>query len=72
MSDDSFIILSLPLDSQEYYAMEAWRLKSNLPNRTAAVKDLMRRGLAAEGFKVDQDQSYRDWTKVAGAAENPK
>jgi hypothetical protein len=60
ISNDSFIILSLPLDNEEYHAMEAWRLKSNLPSRTAAVKHLMRRGLAAEGLRVEQDQSYKD------------
>lgn len=50
------------LDNDELEAIETWRFKARMPSRAAAVRELMRRGLAAEGFKVanigGQSESY--------------
>lgn len=44
--------LQIMLDDAELEAIENWRFKTHMPSRAAAVRELMRRGLAAEGFKV--------------------
>jgi hypothetical protein len=40
------------LDNTELEAIENWRFQTRMPSRAASVRELMRRGLAAEGFKV--------------------
>lgn len=54
--------LQIMLDSNELAALETWRFKTQMPSRAAAVRELLRRGLAAEGFEVasvgDHSESY--------------
>ena len=52
MGRERIIRLQIMLDDQELEAIENWRFKTHMPSRAAAVRELMRRGLAAEGFKV--------------------
>jgi hypothetical protein len=40
------------LSSQEWMALEEFRYSERIPNRTAAARELLRRGLKAEGFEV--------------------
>jgi hypothetical protein len=40
------------LDNAELEAIENWRFKTRMPSRAAAVREIMRRGLASEGFKL--------------------
>lgn len=42
--------LQIMLDEAEEAAIEDWRFKTRMPSRAAAVRELIRRGLAAEGF----------------------
>lgn len=42
--------LQIMLDADEEAAIEDWRFKKRMPSRAAAVRELIRRGLAAEGF----------------------
>jgi hypothetical protein len=62
MGRERLIRLQIMLDSSELEAIETWRFKSRMPSRAASVRELMRRGLAAEGFKVanigGQSDSY--------------
>jgi hypothetical protein len=52
MSRDRMIRLQIMLDDEELEAIEAWRFKTRMPSRAAAVREIMRRGLAAEGFAM--------------------
>lgn len=52
MGRERLIRLQIMLDDTELEAIENWRFKTRMPSRAAAVRELMRRGLAAEGFKV--------------------
>jgi hypothetical protein len=52
MSRDRMIRLQIMLDEEELEAIEAWRFKTRMPSRAAAVREIMRRGLAAEGFAM--------------------
>jgi len=38
------------LNAEELLAVENWRFDKRMPSRAAAVRELLRRGLAAEGF----------------------
>lgn len=62
MSRERLVRLQIMLDNDELEAIETWRFKARMPSRAAAVRELMRRGLAAEGFKVanigGQSESY--------------
>jgi len=42
--------LQIMLSAEELRALEDWRFDKRMPSRAAAVRELLRRGLAAEGF----------------------
>lgn len=42
--------LQIMLTDEELEALENWRFDKRMPSRSAAVRELLRRGLAAEGF----------------------
>lgn len=50
MSDDSRgERLQIMLTEDELRALDDWRFSKRMPSRAAAVRELLRRGLAAEG-----------------------
>ena len=42
--------LQIMLTDDELKAVDDWRFKVRMPSRAAAVRELLKRGLAAEGF----------------------
>ena len=44
--------LQIMLDPQELAAIDDFRFGRRMPSRAAAVRELLRRGLAAEGFDL--------------------
>jgi hypothetical protein len=57
------------LTAEELETLDTWRFSARMPSRAAAVRELLRRGLAAEGFTVaDSSHQSRDFgvTKSAG------
>ncbi len=42
--------LQIMLDGPELAAIDDFRFKKHMPSRAAAVRELLKRGLAAEGF----------------------
>ena len=42
--------LQIMLSAEELIALENWRFDKRMPSRAAAVRELLRRGLAADGF----------------------
>jgi hypothetical protein len=42
--------LQIMLSAEELLALENWRFEKRMPSRAAAVRELLRRGLASEGF----------------------
>lgn len=42
--------LQIMLSSEELQAVDDWRFQKRMPSRASAVRELLRRGLAAEGF----------------------
>jgi len=43
--------LQIMLDGQELKALDDWRFDKRMPSRASAVRELIRRGLAADGFE---------------------
>jgi len=60
MGRERLVRLQIMLDDAELEAIENWRFKTRMPSRAAAVREIMRRGLAAEGFKVANVGSQSD------------
>ena len=44
--------LQIMLTAEELEAVDNWRFKRRMPSRAAAVRELLKRGLAAEGFDI--------------------
>jgi hypothetical protein len=42
--------LQIMLTADELAALENWRYDKRMPSRSAAVRELLRRGLASDGF----------------------
>jgi hypothetical protein len=42
--------LQIMLNDEELSAVDDWRFQRRMPSRAAAVRELLRRGLTAEGF----------------------
>ncbi|MER8503222.1 hypothetical protein NKH80_26420 [Mesorhizobium sp. M0904] len=42
--------LQIMLTVDELAALENWRFEKHMPSRSAAVRELLRRGLTADGF----------------------
>jgi hypothetical protein len=44
--------LQIMLSPEELTAVDDFRFQSRMPSRAAAVRELLKRGLAAEGFEI--------------------
>ncbi len=44
--------LQIMLTEAELEALDNWRFKRRMPSRAAAVRELLKRGLTAEGFEM--------------------
>ena len=44
--------LQIMLTDEELMALDDWRFTRRMPSRAAAVRELLKRGLAAEGFQI--------------------
>jgi hypothetical protein len=44
--------LQIMLTEEELNALDDWRFKLRMPSRAAAVRELLKRGLTAEGYET--------------------
>jgi hypothetical protein len=44
--------LQIMLNSEELALIDDWRFRTRMPSRAAAIRELLRRGLEADGFKL--------------------
>ena len=49
--------LQVMLTTDELAALDQWRFSRHMPSRAAAIRELLRRGLAAEGFDVSDGKT---------------
>ena len=60
--------LQIMLSPEELVAVDDFRFKKRMPSRAAAVRELLRRGLAAEGFALASARSKSTDFGVIGDA----
>lgn len=61
--------LQIMLTQEELSALDDWRFMRRMPSRAAAVRELLRLGLAAEGISLaDQGRKSRDYGVTRGGA----
>ena len=58
--------LQIMLTGEELQALDNWRFTKRMPSRAAAVRELLKRGLAAEGFAMAQSGSKSQDFGVTG------
>lgn len=61
--------LQIMLNDDELRALDDWRFTARMPSRAAAVRELLKRGLAAEGFVSANDGAK---SKEYGVVNSPK
>jgi hypothetical protein len=49
--------LQIMLTKEELEALDNWRFSRRMPSRAAAIRELLKRGLAAEGFSLAEQGS---------------
>jgi hypothetical protein len=65
--------LQIMLRTEELRALDDWRFSRRMPSRAAAVRELLRRGLAAEGFNLaDESAKSQDFGMIEDEAEKAK
>lgn len=47
--------LQIMLAPEEVRALDDWRFRRRMPSRAAAVRELLKRGLAADGFLLAEE-----------------
>jgi hypothetical protein len=62
--------LQIMLTREEVRALDDWRFAKRMPSRASAVRELLKRGLAAEGFSVAEDGAKsQDFGMIDGSPE---
>jgi hypothetical protein len=60
--------LQIMLSHNELRALDDWRFEKRMPSRAAAIRELLRRGLAADGFAT---AAADDKSKDFGVVDPP-
>ena len=61
--------LQIMLNPEEVRALDDWRFARRMPSRAAAIRELLRRGLAVEGIEFDTAGKNSSHFGVLGEAE---
>ncbi len=64
--------LQIMLTSEELTVLDSWRFERRMPSRAAAVRELLKRGLAAEGFEIAEGGNKSgDFRVTGGSSASP-
>ena len=63
------IRMQIMLQPEELKAIEDWRFLKRMPSRASAVRELLRRGLVAEGFRLAETGKQSSSFGVTNAAD---
>jgi metal-responsive CopG/Arc/MetJ family transcriptional regulator len=64
--------LQIMLTEDELAALDDWRFARRMPSRAAAIREMLRRGLAAEGFAIaDKGVKSKDFGILAKQKVKP-
>ena len=61
--------LQIMLTNDELVALDDWRFRKRMPSRASAIRELLKRGLQAEGFSLAESGSR---SKDYGVVAEPK
>jgi len=61
--------LQIMLTKPELTSLDNWRFSRHMPSRAAAVRELLRRGLSAEGFAVSDGSTKSSDFGMASVAD---
>src|SRR6185437_12847430 len=61
--------LQIMLTREEIAALDNWRFVRRMPSRAAAIRELLKRGLAAEGIEIPNDRAK---SREFGVIDGPK
>ena len=64
--------LQIMLAAEELKALDDWRFQRRMPSRAAAVRELLKRGLKAEGFVLSDGQKSQDFGVTEGDANSKR
>jgi hypothetical protein len=65
--------LQIMLTDVELKAVDDWRFQKRMPSRASAIRELLKRGLAAEGFEVAvAGEQSKQFGVVSGPAKTDK
>jgi len=59
--------LQIMLTTEELEVLDSWRFLRRMPSRAAAVRELLKRGLMAEGFEAADKRRSQDFGVTEGA-----
>jgi hypothetical protein len=62
--------LQIMLTKEELEALDNWRFSRRMPSRAAAIRELLKRGLAAEGFPLAEGRSRSQDFGVTGQSNS--
>jgi hypothetical protein len=58
--------LQIMLSREELVVLDDWRFQTRMPSRAAAIRELLRRGLKADGFEIaDSTVKSGDFSVIA-------
>jgi hypothetical protein len=64
--------LQIMLTKEELAALDTWRFGRRMPSRAAAIRELLKRGLVAEGFtSVEAGSHSRDFGVTGESSDSP-
>jgi hypothetical protein len=65
--------LQIMLSEDELRALDDWRFSRRMPSRASAIRELLKRGLAAEGFvKAEARSISKSFGVVERQSEKPR
>lgn len=63
--------LQIMLTDEELQALDNWRFEKRMPSRASAVRELLKRGLSAEGFTIAESGAKSQSFGMIEADEEP-
>ena len=72
MADERGERLQIMLTAEEVTAVDDWRFARRMPSRAAAVRELLKRGLTADGFQQSDGRASREYGVTDGANRAPE
>ncbi len=52
--------LQVMINNEELRALDDFRYKKHMPSRAASIREILRRGLAADGFAIAHEESHSE------------